>query len=434
MNGIRLENIPLDARSGNYLQEIQNLDGVEEVVFFPDTFTKEKFVNAGYKVTIPSSVAIATTPDILYPQFRTRGINCGMMAVRLPVHSDEISHDFAQKLFTRIAYSLPYYLLYRLRLPLLSETFDLSVEEFVRVLRSGARVFAKKYGMREDIFECFDDPDLFGSVNIEEHSGQFNADWFKRRTVRLRHAVGRYFGGNHFMEISRVCNSTIPELPDGQAVILFHTAGESLEDLLAPHIVQEFIRTDTFRAIPRTSKAHDAFFAAHRILMNYGQTYRFITFLLINSVVRSYFGDNYRAEVIVDRAHNYVHREKVGGLERIVYRHNAEALRKNRLSITSGSKHYPSHLVRGGDNTAPYLNAIDHGLGKMLERSRDRSRATGGRVRYTRFKRGLRMRQYTAPGELMQNPAVEEYFETLARDGVAQRVATFIPMHNMKYT
>ena len=51
------------------LEEISNLTGVKEVVAFPDVHLKEKYTNLGYRVDVPSSLAILTE-NYLYPQFR----------------------------------------------------------------------------------------------------------------------------------------------------------------------------------------------------------------------------------------------------------------------------------------------------------------------------------------------------------------------------
>ena len=79
---IRLKGFPIDKASAYFAKEIAVQRGVKKIVLFPDSYTKEKYLRAGYKITIPSSSAIASQVEFFYPQFRTRGINCGMSFVR----------------------------------------------------------------------------------------------------------------------------------------------------------------------------------------------------------------------------------------------------------------------------------------------------------------------------------------------------------------
>lgn len=85
-----LENLKIDKNSQEYAKEIIGLRGVNEIVLFPDTHTKSKYINAGYKITIPSSVAISSDSEYLYSQFRSRGINCGMTVVALPFSEEDL--------------------------------------------------------------------------------------------------------------------------------------------------------------------------------------------------------------------------------------------------------------------------------------------------------------------------------------------------------
>jgi hypothetical protein len=84
-SSLRLPDLALDGVTASHAAEIANLESVHSVVVLPDGFTKEKYIAANYKITVPSSSVIVSKQDVLYPQFRSRGIGCGMAAVALPL-------------------------------------------------------------------------------------------------------------------------------------------------------------------------------------------------------------------------------------------------------------------------------------------------------------------------------------------------------------
>jgi len=390
-------------------------------------------------VTIPSSAAIATDLEHFYPQFRSRGINCGMMVIALPLLKEEFTDKIVKKILHDIAYPLFYYIGYRLRLPLFSEKYDLSVLELNSVFSGGAKFFAEARGINGENLKAFE----FGgakNINWRDFEKKLNPKWLKNRTVRLRRSFGRYFGGNHFLEIQYV--SDLEEqsarnlgLEKNQVVVMLHTAGESLEDVISPELKEKYIMKNSFIFMPSGNKDYEIFTVAHDMLMNYGYAYRLAAFALINDTVKKVLGNKKECRVILDKSHNHFMEEDLENGQKIVYRHNAERLLPEEFALLSGSYDHKSYIVKGENGLKDSLFTIDHGLGKILDFGRKKHYNANDIVKLYRLKNGLNFEALVAKKTIseMEDERVKDYFEVMTKERILKPVVSLRPLYNMKF-
>ena len=217
-----------------FAEEISFLDGVKEIILLPDSFTKDKYMKANYKATIPSSSVILSKANKFYPQFKSRGINCGMMTVLLPIDKSELNKKFIKELQKKLTHGFLYHIFYMLRLPFFRKEKDLTKTDFFNVLEGNIGSVLKKYEIKDANLPIIE------KTSLKELSKYINKKWLNK-TVRLRYFFGRYFGGNHFFEIQEVVkvdknSHNVEGIKEGQLFITFHTGGEALQDIIKKYI------------------------------------------------------------------------------------------------------------------------------------------------------------------------------------------------------
>lgn len=438
---IRLDNMPLDENSERFVQEIAEQSGVEKIVIFPDSFTKDKYIKTGYKATIPSSVAIATDFEHFYPQFRSRGINCGMSVAVLPIEKDELTKGAFEKIIKAFSYNLPYYAAYALRIPLFSGKYDLSFSELNSVFVSGAKFFATSRGISEENLKAFEFGGCVDTVKITEIKRFLNQKWLKKRTARLRNSFGRYFGGNHFFEAQYVDYldneaSAKFSIKEKQVVIMLHAAGESLEDVISPDLINKYVKTDKFKFLPRSSGEYEIFSVVHNMLMNYGYAYRLASFAIINDVIKSVFGKEKECRLLIDKSHNHFMEEEISGSKKIIYRHNAERLLPGEFGIISGTYDHKSYIAKGMAGLENSLFSIDHGIGKILDYGAKKDNNDKRAVNLYRIKKGLNLKGFLKKKEILEteNEVLEQYFQVMEKENIIKPVVSLRPLFNMKFS
>lgn len=436
IQALRIEGYRLDKESEKYAKEIAREPGVKDLVLFPDAFTKEKYSNATYKVTVPSSAVIVSEENTLYPQFRSRGINCGMMVIALPIVEGDLHKYLFRELENTFLYTIPYYLNYRLRQPFVKKKTDLSYKEFLNVLQDGAFALKEKHNIKTEDLEKMEWKGRKEHVDIKALKKIARSTWLKKRTVRMRYSFGRNFTGNHYFEL-QVVEEDNPELnlKKGQVVAMVHSGCQSLEDVVREDLRREYITQNKFIPAPKESEMYDAFFLAQNTLMNLISAYRAITFVLVRDLIKELYGDD-GSYLVLERGHNHVQKETINGENKLVYRHNAEKLEQGGFAIVSGDQSHGSYIVKGGTNTNSYYNTIDHGLGNLLEFSKDREEKTRHGVQIIRAKNGINhnlfKKKSIAP--YLINEVESEYISFMKEKGIIDSHTKLRPVFNLKFS
>ncbi len=334
------KNIPANVLS--IAKEISNLDGVKEVVCFPDIHLKEKYTNLGYRIDIPSSLAILTE-NCLYPQFRSRGINCGMSLIKTNLfYKDSLVPELKKILLN------------------FKKGISISSKEFRNICLEGSEVIREKFGL--SVGAVFGKEFKFS----EQERAQFdysgiNRDW-RKGSFRLKRKLGAHFGGNHFLEFQKVDNIFNQKKADewgikkGQIYILYHTAGESLDSILEQKILKETIYQPNFIKLEKSSPNFQIILKAVKFLMNYGFAYRLATFAMLNSLLQvDYFTDQYHNGIEALDPDNTL----------FLYRHNVNKVSKNAPVLLSGTSELKSYVNAGEQGAENFLWSSDHGYGGL---------------------------------------------------------------------
>lgn len=418
-----------DPQNLRFAKEIVNLPGVEQILLLPDSYTKEKYTKVNYKATIPSSSVILSDVNFFYPQFKSRGINCGMMAVLLPITKEELNEKFIQEIQKKITHSFLYYFFYSLRLPFIRKPKDLNKKDFIKILQGDSEFICKRFNIENHSFS------FFQKISFEKLKGDINKKWLKR-SIRLRYFFGRYFGGNHFLEIQEVIKIDkqsfyIKNIRKGQIVITFHTGGEALQDVIKKEWREKYIIKKEFVAL-KDNKIKQSFFGLNNLLMNLGYAYRLATFSLINEALQKVYGKQKQAKIIIDKNHNSFKVEKIDNQEKIVYRHNAENLRPDEIGIISGNYNHNSYIVQGLSSLQKTFFTIDHGIGNILKIKPEDNIETKDKVIQYKFRKGIKWLKEKKEFNIIKNKNVDSFFDFFQKEGIIKPIIELKPIINIK--
>lgn len=402
-----INSLPIDENSSKFAEEIASLLDVEHIVLLPDCYTKDKYINLNYKISVPSSSVIVTDGDVLYPQFRCRGINCGMMLIALPISSDNLSKEFSQRLLSSLTYDPLYYLLYRMRLPFYSKKEDITKNNLKEI--------------------------LLGDTNTpEDFNNLINSEWLSKRTVRLTRGVGRYFGGNHYFELQVAKNSNDNlGIKSGQILAMYHTGCQGLTPLINQNLVNKYIYKDEYVSVRSGSDMYRAFFLAQSMLERYTNFYREQVKNIVDDVLNECGLASSRT--ILNKGHNNVTKEVFDGSEKLIYRHNSEFLKNGDHAIVSGSYNHESYVVEGLENIKTNFNTIDHGLGYLINMDRNKIDLLDKMVSMYSYRNGINIFKKHSLKPLVKSNFVSQYFKLLEDEKVAKKALTLEPLINIKY-
>ncbi|MDP3990743.1 MAG: RtcB family protein [Candidatus Nealsonbacteria bacterium] len=393
------------------VNEISNLPGVKEVVAFPDIHLKSKYANLGYRIDIPSSLAILTE-DCLYPQFRSRGLNCGMALLKTNLFYEDALLPKLEKVLLNFNKGLVRNLFNYFRFPL-QDKFSLSTEEFQRICRKDISQF--------------------------NYSG-IRKEW-RQGTLRLKRKMGKHFGGNHFMEFQAVDDVFNEEqakewgIRKGQICLLYHTAGESLDDILEEDILKETIYQPKFVKLDKSSPNFPIILKALKMLMNYGFAYRLTTFSILKDLFAEVFGGETELEHFSDHYHNGIEEIKKDPDHTLfLYRHNVNKVSSGSPVILSGSFNLKSYVNKGAAGAENFLWSADHGYGDLTRRF-PQEKIDSAKVKRLLFKKGVNLPFFvkTKKVDLEYNSAAPYLLSLLEEKNISKKVFSLAPIINLKF-
>jgi len=392
------------------IEEISELPGVKEVVAFPDVHLKKKYTNLGYRVDIPSSLAILTE-DCLYPQFRP-GINCGMSLVKTNLFYEDSLLPKLEKVLLGFNKGLIKNCFNLFRFPL-KDKYSLSKEEFQKICQKDIPNFN------------------YSGIRPEWRSG----------TLRLKRKMGKHFGGNHFLEFQAVEDIFDQETAEkwgikkGQMLVLYHTAGDPLDDILEKEILQTAIYQPHFVRLEAFSQEAKIILKAIKMLMNYGFAYRQTTFSILEDLFAKIFGSQANLQFFSDHHHTSVEEIKKDSSHPLfLYRHNVNKVAEGLPVTLSGSFNLRSYVNKGGRGSENFLWSVDHGYGDLVKKF-PQEKDDNLKVRRILFKKGINLPFFVKKEKtaLESNPAAGHLLSLFEKNDISSKVFSLRPIINFKF-
>ena len=390
---------------------------LKKAVVFPDGYVKEKYKQTGYDIAVPSSTALAS--DYIMPQLRSRGLFCSMSLFRVRIRGTHDELAILRKALAGLHAYCTQGFLYRF-LPVKHRKYDISYRDYIRVLIYGAQHIARMYNIPA--------PEVAGVIAGK----QMPLTGIPARLLigppSLRNNFGKYFGGNHFIELQRL-NRIYDEklsrryrLDKTPFFLAVHTAGIGLDTIYRRSKARTYLKNSTCAAL-ETAADQRYFFNALQILENYSRAYVCNTYALLKKTLASAFGRD-----VVDRYCIYNPHNTISRSNGYIYRHNAINLDDNPVSYVSGNYNMDSLLVVKGENAERYLNSLDHGYARLLSTSAGKT--SGAAV--TRLLCSQRTGTAVSREPVCSPDVLEPYIQFLERTKAARPVASLQPVVNCK--
>ena len=354
--------------------EIEQLPGVNKIVLLPDVHLKQKYVKADYKITVPSSAVISSEVDSFYPQFRSRGIGCGMMIIGTGLTIDDLpggTETLLKKFPSYLTNNTP---VYPDNIPKKRTSFALSEDDIIQMCLRGAPWVCQEFGLSGEIAQNFWKN---GSFFSESERNNFSWEGFNQQWTLGQATDGRRIGldltGNHFLEAQYVhttpTNSEDLRLKKREIAFMYHGSCNGLEWVLEQKIINRTIKLPIFEKIMSNNKDYDLIFQAIKVLLNWSAAARCLVVARLKSLLQVIFPstpyNNFRC--VSELPHNTVFIESINGKQKIIYRHNAVPIIPGQPIIVSGRYDHPSYLFAPGESPEHSLNTLDHGIGAILK-------------------------------------------------------------------
>ncbi|MCK5313237.1 MAG: RtcB family protein, partial [Desulfobacteraceae bacterium] len=388
MNITSVGYVPKEYLNNSICKNIADCQGVNQIVLLPDVHIKKKYLNAGYQCAIPSSCVISSDKKYLYPQFRSRGIGCGMALWPMGIHIDEITSSNLSTFFlsffehlikppTIMAQGDELLGRFIPNLPNISSSplsYGMKRSKWLSIILGGAEKYIK-----DNTFENTNIITNFESAGNHLNSEDIdclkkNKEIFSNYLYQGRdfsggdYQAGLWVTGNHFIEIQKVSKLYNIEkakkagLIEGSLVIMNHSCGAGLEWALHNKIVARYIRTTDFNKISPSNNEYTYIQLVIGFLKNLGSLRRAIFYKRCVDNSNKHI-KNSKISLLAECNHNDI--EWVDN--QIIYRHNAIKLNTGRFQIISGANNHPSYLIEPGKKANASYFSVGHGIGAYLQ-------------------------------------------------------------------
>ena len=367
------------------------------------------------RVEAPASFAAATRNTIVQ-DLTAPSVGCGMGIAKTSLTRDQMNVDFFERFFQEMRGGLgPRYGFFKnclLWLGVLArpkQPYDLSGQEFERVIRLGASAVIEKYGFPSSLLD-----------SIEYRGSLFNE--YEQKNLAIKnilprvsfktgmHDLGYGFKGNHFLEIQYVEEILDPalakqwDITKNQIMIMFHGGGGAVPYHVGRYYGNRkkntmrqkigllvfktlfhfgsldgiknfwrrfvyFILPRPFTEIPANSQEGKRLMQAQKAALNYSYAFRVAMLKRIQESMQK-AASNPQAEInlVWDAIHNSILPEIIKGEQVMVHRHTANRAHPGKPLIVSGFNTTCSYLAVALPGAEERLFSADHGAGGVIKR------------------------------------------------------------------
>ncbi|OGZ42281.1 MAG: hypothetical protein A3C80_00395 [Candidatus Ryanbacteria bacterium RIFCSPHIGHO2_02_FULL_45_43] len=405
-----------DNRIRGVLSHITKLKSLAfPVVCLPDLHMKERTEG-------PCSFAAATQNTIV-PELTAPSVGCGMGALITSISKETITEQFLERFYSSMQTELgPNYgkiknmlnwfgLIERPKMH-----YDLSVRDFIEIIKHGAKTAVAIYGLPADFLKQVEYEG--GLFTKKELAGLNLKKILPRVSYRSgRHNIGYGFKGNHFLEIQYI-EELLDEklakawgLEKNRIVIMYHGGGGAvsyhigryfgnrkkntasqklyllafkalfhfgspLEWKYAPKRLRYYFFSSRFMEIPANSPEGKRLLMATKASLNYSYGFRMAIIKRIIDSLGKAAPATPTVSLIWDGAHNAITEEIVSGKNVIVHRHTANRVFDKKPLIISGFNNTNSYIAVGMQNAERHLFSSDHGAGTTIKKMMEKNNTT----------------------------------------------------------
>ena len=423
---------------------------VGHVAIMPD-------VHQGYGMPIGGVMAAKVPEGIISPGAVGYDINCGVRVLASSIEYQSAIpylNDLASTLYRNCPSGVGK-----------GGSLPLSVEEFDRVCRQGARwALAKGYATPEDLkrteeFGCLEgaDPDKASQRAKQRGKGQ----------------LGTLGAGNHFLEVDVVEEifdaeaAAVMGLEPGCLAVQIHCGSRGFGHQICTDYVHDFqwavinygikLPDRELVCAPFDSSEGQAYLAAMKAAANYAFTNRQALAYHARRSFQEVFGTQAGAEPlrqVYDIAHNMakIETHQIEGEEQTVCVHRKGATRAfgpgfaglpaeyrplGQPVLVPGSMGTESWILLGTEaNEELSFGSSCHGAGRVMSRRQAKRTIRGDRLRTELEHEGINIRAGSMPGLAEEAPQayknVSRVVETVSKAGIAHKVARLRPIAVVK--
>ncbi|MBI4999723.1 RtcB family protein [Candidatus Gottesmanbacteria bacterium] len=397
--------------------------------------------HVGYGYPIGGVAAFDLDEGVISPGGIGFDISCGMRLMRTDLTVKEVLprlHDLVDTLFAQVPAGVG-----------ARSDLRVSPKELEEVMTKGARWAVEKgYGRREDL------------ENIEEKGEISGADpeaVSQHARERGISQLGTLGSGNHYLEIQKV--EKIFDQPTAQEmgvtgvdqiVVMIHTGSRGFGHQIGTDYLRIFegamakykisVPDRQLACAPFKSKEGQDYFGAMTAAANLAFANRQIIMQQVRNVFEKIFDrgeESLGLDLIYDVAHNIAKIEEYEGKKLVVHRKGATRSFPGQPVIIGGSMESGSYLLMGTEKAIRETFASTaHGSGRTMSRAKAKRQVRGDTLQKEMEERGIYVRTVSFAG-LAEEAGVaykniSEVVETLDRAGISKKVASFVPIGNIK--
>lgn len=417
------------------ITNVATLPGIQKFAFcMPDG-------HWGYGFPIGGVAAFDQEEGIISPGGIGFDINCGMRLLRTNLTVNEVLpklHELVDTLFA----SVPAGVGSRSQL-------RLTQKELEEVMVKGARWAVEKgYGRKEDLENIEEKGEIPGAdpLAVSQHA--------RERGISQLGTLG---SGNHYLEIQKV--EKIFDAPTAQEmgvtgvdqiVVMIHCGSRGFGHQIGTDYLRIFesamakykisVPDRQLACAPFKSKEGQDYFGAMTAAANFAFANRQIIMHQVRDVFEKVFGigsEKLGLSLVYDVAHNIAKVEEYEGKKLVIHRKGATRSFPSQPVIVGGSMESGSYLLVGTEKAVSETFASTaHGSGRTMSRAKAKQQVRGDALQKKMQERGIYVRTVSYSG-LAEEAGVaykniSEVVETLDRAGISKKVASFVPIGNIK--
>lgn len=378
------------------------------IVCLPDLYLKAR-------TEAPASIASAVK-DTIVPTLSAPSLGCSMGIIATDLTKNDLTPERIKKFIASMQDELgKWYGFWENVFTWLGlktrplKKFDLTKDDFEKIIREGAKAAVKRYNFSESTLENIE---MGGSVYETDELINLNLKKILPRSsfTNGRHDLGYGFKGNHFLEVHVVEaifdieTASKLGLKEDQVVLFYHGGGGIVPYHIGRYYAnrrknnfkQKFFLTigkiffhlfsiegikninsrlryyffpGTFQEIDAHSPEGKRYLLAIKAALNYSYAFNIAILARVRDALKkTYHEKDPSPRLVWALAHNSIFKEKLEGEDYFIHRHTLNRIQVGKPAILSGFNNTVSYLGMGLNAPEKTLWSAEHGAGENIKR------------------------------------------------------------------